>query len=168
MTYNDFMLQDRQRLTTSLFSAVAPVCLFLVFTSLLASSLSAESASGASPEGAPSSFSLIGTIKSGPFSGAVLQDATGKQTFYQLHEKLPDGSRIVKLREDSISLKGEDGTVYDMYIAHDTKSAASSSGYNASNPASIYHKITPAQQERIQERINRNNQRMRERARSDE
>jgi hypothetical protein len=167
-TYNDFMPQDRQRLTISLFLALAPACLFLVISSLLAGSVSAQSAPGAAPEGAPSSFSLIGTIKGGPFGGAVLQDASGKQTFYQLREKLPDGSQIVHLREDSISLKSEDGTVYDMYIAHDTKRtvrAESSSGYNAPESASIYHKITPAQQERIQERINRNNQRMQERAR---
>lgn len=72
------------------------------------------------------SVRLIGTIEGKNFYGAVFQDAAGKQLFYQLNETLPDGSKIIKVREDSISLKGPDGVVYDMYIAHDTKSAASS------------------------------------------
>ncbi len=69
--------------------------------------------------------SLVGTIESGAFVGAVLSDAKGEQVFYRLKEKLPDGSQIVKVRANSISLKGADGTSYDMYISHDTKTVAS-------------------------------------------
>ncbi len=69
--------------------------------------------------------SLVGTIESGAFVGAVLSDAKGEQVFYRLKEKLPDGSQIVKVRADSILLKGANGTLYDMYISHDTKTVAS-------------------------------------------
>jgi hypothetical protein len=129
------MPQDRQRLTTSLFSALAPACLFFVITSLLAGSVSAQSAPGTSPEGAPSSFSLIGTIKSGPFSGAVLQDAAGKQTFYQLHEKLPDGSQIIKVLTDYIVLKESDGSIHEMFIHHEpSKVTTAQRYYSPSDP----------------------------------
>jgi hypothetical protein len=67
----------------------------------------------------PQTAKLIGTIKSDGFIGAVLSDAKGEQVFYRLKEKLPDGSQIVAVRSDSISLKGADGTPYEIYIAHD-------------------------------------------------
>ncbi len=67
---------------------------------------------------APSGYSLVGTIKSGDFSGAVIIIAK-EQSFFRLNEKLPDGSLVVKVRDDSISLKGPDGTLYDMYISHE-------------------------------------------------
>jgi hypothetical protein len=71
------------------------------------------------------SYRLIGMIRSIYFTGVVLSDPKGEQSFYRLFDKLSDGSQIVAVRSDSISLKGADGTSYDMYIAHDTKTAAS-------------------------------------------
>ena len=62
---------------------------------------------------------LIGTIQSKNFIGAVFSDSKGEQSFYRVFDTLPDGSKIVAVRSDSISLKGTDGVSYDMYIAHD-------------------------------------------------
>ncbi len=77
---------------------------------------------GAAEPSASSALRLIGTIE-GPqaFAGAVLVDSTGNQTFYRLKETLPDGSRIVKVESDSISLKHSDGTTSELYIIHDLK-----------------------------------------------
>ena len=72
----------------------------------------------AQPAG-PQSLRLIGTIQSGNFTGAVFSDEKGEQSFFRVFATLPDGSQIVKVRSDSIALKGSDGTSYDMYIAHD-------------------------------------------------
>ncbi len=66
-----------------------------------------------------SGYRLIGTIQSSTLIGAVIKDGTNSQSFYQLYDKLPDGSQIVKIHEDSISLKSPDGVLYDMYIAHE-------------------------------------------------
>ena len=55
--------------------------------------------------------------------GAVLVDAKGEQTFYRLHERLLDGSQVIKVRSDSILLQRSDSTVYEIFIAHDTKAA---------------------------------------------
>lgn len=85
------------------------------------------------PAAAPSTYRLIGTVEGGAFAGAVLDDAAaGAQTFYRLRETLPDGSQIVKVRSDSISVKQSDGMVYELYIIHDMKASAPS----ASPPAS--------------------------------
>jgi hypothetical protein len=84
------------------------------------------------PAAAPSAYRLIGTVEGGAFAGAVLDDAAaGAQTFYRLRETLPDGSQIVKVRSDSISVKQSDGMVYELYIIHDMKASAPS----ASPPA---------------------------------
>ena len=69
---------------------------------------------------AQSGYNLIGTIRSGDFSGAVINVAKGEQSFFRLFEKLPDGSQVVQVRDDSISIKGTDGTLYDMFISHGT------------------------------------------------
>jgi hypothetical protein len=102
---------------------------------------------------ANSTYLLIGMIGGKSLSGAVLQDSTGEQLFYRLYDKLPDGSQIVKLRDDGISLKDENGLVYEMFISHDTKTAASESGTNgksyASESAPIQHRFTQAEQESI-------------------
>jgi hypothetical protein len=77
----------------------------------------------------PQASRLIGTIQSNNFIGAVFSDSKGEQTFYRVFDTLPDGSRIVAVRSDSISLKGTDGMSYDMYIAHDmTKSPVANTG----------------------------------------
>ncbi len=117
--------------------------------------------------GANSTFRLIGTIRGKLFSGAVLQDTTGNQVVYQLHEKLPDGSRIVHLREDSIALKGEDGTVYDMYIAHDTRSVESSSGSSGSKVVQPVSR-TPQQQESLARKEQRMSRRAHRRSHDDD
>jgi hypothetical protein len=100
-----------------------------------------------------SGYNLIGTIRSGDFSGAVIIVAKGEQSFFRLFEKLPDGSQIVQVRDDSISLKGADGTLYDMYISHEkiAGSAVSpiSADYHASESAPKQYGPTPAQQERL-------------------
>lgn len=80
----------------------------------------------------PQTSRLIGTIQSENFTGAVFSDPKGEQSFFRSFDKLPDGSQIVAVRSDSISLKGTDGTSYDMYIAHDM---TVSSGRNAAAPA---------------------------------
>jgi hypothetical protein len=70
-------------------------------------------------------FRLIGVIESSNFAGAVLDDSTGVQTFYRLREELPDGSRIVKVENDSVVVKRGDGTSYELFIIHDmAKSSA--------------------------------------------
>ena len=78
---------------------------------------------GSNAEAEPAAFSLIGTIVSKTTAGAVIKDGTGKQTFFRLNEALPDGSTIVRVRDDSVSLKSADGTLYEMFISHE-KSAA--------------------------------------------
>jgi hypothetical protein len=72
----------------------------------------------------PSSYSLVGTIRGGDFSGAVINVEKGKQSFFRLLDKLPDGSQIIKIRADSIVLRGSDGLTYDMYILHETRNVA--------------------------------------------
>jgi len=67
----------------------------------------------------PQASRLIGTIQSKNFIGAVFSDSKGEQSFYRVFDTLPDGSKIVAVRSDSISLRGTDGMSYDMYIAHD-------------------------------------------------
>jgi hypothetical protein len=66
-----------------------------------------------------SSPRLVGTVQGGPFSGAVFDDGTA-QTFYRLHEQLPDGSYIVKVRSDSILIKKGDGVIYEMFTTGGT------------------------------------------------
>ena len=69
----------------------------------------------------PSAYRLIGTIEGADFSGAVI--STGKeQLFYRLHERLPDGSQVMKIRNDSITLKRADGVLIVVYTSRDLKS----------------------------------------------
>jgi hypothetical protein len=95
-------------------------------------------------------YRLIGTTE-GPVAGAVFQDPAGQQLFYQLHEKLSDGSQLIKVRNDSVALKSVDGVLYDMYISHDTKTAASvaapatlSAPATPSSPAAASSRVQPA------------------------
>jgi hypothetical protein len=83
-----------------------------------------------------SGYNLIGTIRSGGFSGAVINVAKGEQSFFRLFEKLPDGSRIVQVRDDSISIKGTDGTLYDMFISHEK-----TLGFAAPPPSNNYSSV---------------------------
>ncbi len=72
------------------------------------------------PAAESSSFRLIGTIEGESFAGAVLEDSTG-QTFYRIHQKLPDGSMIVKVMRDKVSLRKPEGRTVDLVVADDTK-----------------------------------------------
>jgi len=77
--------------------------------------------SGRTQAVAPSTYVLIGTIEGEHFSGAVLDSPAFPQAFYRLNEKLPDGSRIVKVRRDSVSLKLADGSVTEIQMVDDAK-----------------------------------------------
>jgi Type II secretion system protein C len=78
-------------------------------------------------------YSLIGTIQSRYFSGAVIGVAKGEQAFYKLGDKLPDGSQIVKVRADTILLKAADGSTSEMYVLHETRVTAALP-YSTSDP----------------------------------
>ena len=80
---------------------------------------SPSSGPAASPES--SAFLLIGTVEGEQFAGAVLQDATGAQTFYRLHQKLPDGSQLTAVRRDRVMLRKPDGGTLEIQIIDDTK-----------------------------------------------
>jgi len=72
------------------------------------------------PAAASSSYRLIGTVEGQSFAGAVLEDA-GEQVFYRINQKLPDGSVIIKVMRDKITIKRSDGSVMDVQVADDTK-----------------------------------------------
>jgi general secretion pathway protein C len=81
---------------------------------------------GKGPSGAPAAesytdYTLIGTIEGDSFAGAVLADATNQQAFYRLDQKLPDGSRLVKVKRDRVSIKRPDGTAVEIQTVDDTK-----------------------------------------------
>jgi hypothetical protein len=84
----------------------------------------------------PQASRLIGTIQSKNFIGAVFSDSKGEQSFYRVFDTLPDGSQIVEVRSDSISLKGESGTRYDIYVNHDMKTVGDASQSAHINPSS--------------------------------
>jgi len=65
-------------------------------------------------------YKLIGTVEGEVFAGAVLEDTTG-QVFYRIHEKLPDGSQIVKVRRDRIVLQKADGGTSELQIVDETR-----------------------------------------------
>lgn len=76
-----------------------------------------------SPAAESSSYRLIGTIEGESFAGAVLEDGTG-QTFYRIHQKLPDGSVIVKVMRDKVTLRKPEGRTVELVVADDTKIVA--------------------------------------------
>lgn len=81
----------------------------------------APSAGRAAAAAETSVFTLIGTIEGESFAGAVLQDATNIQAFYRINQKLPDGSMIVKVGRDRITLRRADGEKIELSIVDDTK-----------------------------------------------
>ncbi len=91
---------------------------------------------------AQSGYKLIGTIHSGDFSGAVIIVAKGEQSFFRLFEKLPDGSQLVQVQDDSISLKATDGTLSDMYISHEKM-------FNFPPPSSVSDQVPGRARNRI-------------------
>ncbi len=67
-------------------------------------------------------YRLVGTIEGGQgFTGAVLDDSSGTQTFYRMSEALPDGSRIVKITSDTVAIKRSDGSTYNLFLLQTTK-----------------------------------------------
>ncbi len=81
-----------------------------------------SSVTGGAGSAAPpaSSFRLIGTVEGETFSGAVLEDTTG-QAFYRVNQKLTDGSQIVKVQRDKITIKRSNGGTFDLQVVDDTK-----------------------------------------------
>jgi len=77
--------------------------------------------SGLSQASAPSAYLLIGTIEGELFSGAVLDSPAFPQAFYRLNEKLPDGSRLIKVKRNSVSLKRADGSITVLEMLDETK-----------------------------------------------
>ncbi len=111
---------------------------FVVSLSLIFVAVVARIAGAQTESPNPSSYRLIGTVDYGDVSGAVLDDATGAQTFYRLREKLPDGSQIVKVKSDSIALRRPDGSLIELYIIHDLQpSAPARPGIGTSSPAPV-------------------------------
>jgi hypothetical protein len=78
---------------------------------------------------AQSGYRLIGILKGPALTGAVLGDGAGEQIFYRLHERLPDGSQVVKVR-GGIVLKRNDGCFANCYHpTHRRPSGHASSEY---------------------------------------
>ncbi len=67
-----------------------------------------------------SNYKLIGTVEGGSFSGAVLEDSTG-QVFYRIHQKLPDGSQIIQVKREKVTLQRPDGSTVDILLADEDK-----------------------------------------------
>jgi general secretion pathway protein C len=80
---------------------------------------SPSAGSAATP--AASAYVLVGTVEGEQFAGAVLQDATGAQAFYRLHQKLPDGSQITAVKRDRVRLRTADGGDLEIQLVDDTK-----------------------------------------------
>lgn len=76
--------------------------------------------SGQAVEAASASYKLIGTIEGEQFAGAVLEDSAG-QAFYRINQKLPDGSAIVKVMRDKVTLRRSDGVAVTVEVVDDTK-----------------------------------------------
>jgi hypothetical protein len=104
------------------------------------------------PSASPSAYRLVGTIKGKEFSGAVLIDAAGVQAFYLLNELLPDGSRIVKVQSDRISVKSPDGVVTELVAAEDVKGAPTAAPPQTTAPSMAPPSPEPAQSETYQQR----------------
>lgn len=76
--------------------------------------------SASAPAAVTSVYKLIGTVEGEVFAGAVLEDTTG-QEFYRIHQKLSDGSQIVKVRRDRVTIRSADGGTTELQIVDETK-----------------------------------------------
>lgn len=83
----------------------------------------APAAGGAGAAVESTTYKLIGTIEGESFAGAVLEDSSG-QVFYRINQKLPDGSMIVKVMRDKITMKKAEGATFELSIVDDTKIVA--------------------------------------------
>jgi hypothetical protein len=108
---NIFFRLKKKRIFASLFTL-----LFISLTFCFPDNTSAQSSSTA--------YRLVGTVQGAAFMGAVFVDPAGVQRIFRIHDKLPDGSRIIRVQSDSIVLKRPDGTTFELFTAHDTKAAA--------------------------------------------
>jgi general secretion pathway protein C len=72
------------------------------------------------PAAESSNYKLIGTVEGGSFSGAVLEDSTG-QVFYRVHQKLPDGSQIITVKRDKVTLQSPEGSTIEIVLTDDNK-----------------------------------------------
>ena len=135
--YNDAIMKSTdpamERITQGPIAKMFSIIILVASVLFFAARLNAEAAN-------PSSYSLIGTIISKTFTGVVINDAKGEQTFYRLYENLPDGMQIIEVRNNSISVKGEDGNRSDVYINHDViKGGSASQSAYTYTPAPISH-----------------------------
>lgn len=100
-------------------------------------------AQGIAP-GPASAYRLVGTVESGPFTGAVLDDSEGGQAFYRLNEKLADESRIVKVKSDHIVLKWPDGATTELYASQGSSVSAAGTAQPRSTP-DVWNRVEPVQ-----------------------
>lgn len=142
--------------------AARKTALLLLFTLLLilAELFPADRADAQIPPAAPaaassSGLTLIGTIRSASFSGAVFSDSAGMQSFFRLYDQLPEGYRLVQISSKSILIKNADGLQYELFISQDIKTA----GQTVPPPTSM----EPVKQEEVAPRARRNAQRTRNR-----
>ncbi len=91
-----------------------------------------------------SAYRLVGTVESGPFTGAVLDDSTDGQTFYRLNEKLADESRIVKVKSDHVVLKWPDGATTELYVSQGSAVSAAGAAQPRSTP-DVRNRVKPVQ-----------------------
>jgi general secretion pathway protein C len=84
------------------------------------------------PATGSSVYKLIGTMEGETFAGAVLEDSSG-QTFFRIHEKLPDGSTIIKVQHTKITIRRPEGGTFDLEVVDDTKIVTMPNG-GASGP----------------------------------
>jgi general secretion pathway protein C len=81
---------------------------------------------GKAPTAAPAAaeaatiYKLIGTIEGDVFAGAVLEDTSG-QAFYRIRQRLSDGSQIVKVLRDRVTLRRADGAKIELQLVDDMK-----------------------------------------------
>jgi len=92
------------------------------YTSILERGLFGEGkGTAATATSESSAYRLIGTVEGRSFAGAVLEDAGGVQNFYRIHEKMPDGSQIIKVQRDRVTIKRADGGTVDVQVVDDAR-----------------------------------------------
>lgn len=102
------------------------------YRTIIQSGVFGEVSSGASGTVAPpqsSPYRLIGTIEGGgERSGAVVDDGSGAQTFYRVGQRLPDGSRLVRVRRDRVLLSKPDGTSGELIVTDEVRASSAPAG----------------------------------------
>lgn len=68
----------------------------------------------------PVKYTLVGTVEGKEFAGAVLADSTG-QFFYRIKRLLPDGSSIIRVTRNKITLRSSDGATFEIESVDDTR-----------------------------------------------